>query len=204
MVFMHSYLIVSGSEKSFDDKVDEIAKSSNMKTVSFSVQKVGDARDLKSFLALSQTDKTLIVIKSFNQATEECANALLKTIEEPQENITFAIHSKNENSVLPTIRSRCEIVRMRTVKDTRDLTEVTEFLEKDLFDMSRQLIAFKKRDEAIFFIDKLLLYFSQTTSDTGIKPAVLEKIEAVMELKKSLERNGNINLHMLKFLSRIR
>jgi DNA polymerase-3 subunit delta' len=42
---------------------------------------------------------------------EESANALLKTLEEPSDFVTLILCAPNPSQVLPTIRSRCQIVR---------------------------------------------------------------------------------------------
>ncbi len=48
-----------------------------------------------------------IVIDQADQMTEEAANALLKTLEEPPDHTVFMLLTAQEDSLLPTIRSRC-------------------------------------------------------------------------------------------------
>lgn len=47
-----------------------------------------------------------------NQAS---ANAFLKTLEEPPESVVFILIAANETAVLPTVRSRCQVVRFRSI-----------------------------------------------------------------------------------------
>ena len=48
---------------------------------------------------------------SFPVFQPEAANALLKTLEEPRPNVHFILTSERADSLLPTIRSRCQRVR---------------------------------------------------------------------------------------------
>jgi DNA polymerase-3 subunit delta' len=48
---------------------------------------------------------------SFPEAHPEAANALLKTLEEPRPNVCFVILSERPESLLSTIRSRCQRLR---------------------------------------------------------------------------------------------
>jgi DNA polymerase-3 subunit delta' len=48
---------------------------------------------------------------SFPDFQPEAANALLKTLEEPRPNVHFILTSERPESLLPTIRSRCQRIR---------------------------------------------------------------------------------------------
>ncbi|MGB5704295.1 MAG: AAA family ATPase, partial [Polyangiales bacterium] len=48
---------------------------------------------------------------SFPDFQPEAANALLKTLEEPRANVHFILTSERADSLLPTIRSRCQRIR---------------------------------------------------------------------------------------------
>ena len=54
----------------------------------------------------------------FNRAdlmNQASANAFLKTLEEPEAGVVFILIAPNETAVLPTILSRCQAVRFRTI-----------------------------------------------------------------------------------------
>ena len=52
----------------------------------------------------------LLVIAGAEQLTEEAANALLKTLEEPAHNTLFILTTANRSACLPTIVSRCRLI----------------------------------------------------------------------------------------------
>ena len=49
----------------------------------------------------------------FEEANVNAQNALLKTLEEPPERSKLLLTASNENALLPTISSRCEVIRLR-------------------------------------------------------------------------------------------
>lgn len=59
-------------------------------------------------------DSKVYIIKECDKLNGFSANGLLKTLEEPGENIYALLFAKNINKVLPTIRSRCQIIQMTT------------------------------------------------------------------------------------------
>ena len=54
---------------------------------------------------------------SFPDFQPEAANALLKTLEEPRPNVHFILTSERADSLLPTIRSRCQRIRFGRLPD---------------------------------------------------------------------------------------
>jgi DNA polymerase III subunit delta' len=55
--------------------------------------------------------KTVVVLLNIEKMPEKAANAFLKTLEEPGEDLMFILTTDNFNSLLPTIVSRCQILR---------------------------------------------------------------------------------------------
>ena len=52
--------------------------------------------------------KKVFIIREIDKAMEQAQNKLLKTLEEPENNVYFILTTSNVDLVLPTIRSRCE------------------------------------------------------------------------------------------------
>ena len=49
--------------------------------------------------------------------TVQAQNALLKTIEEPPEYVVILLLTENADQLLPTINSRCVMLKLRNIKD---------------------------------------------------------------------------------------
>jgi DNA polymerase-3 subunit delta' len=59
----------------------------------------------------------IFVVEDLGRMKPEAANSLLKTLEEPSEGVVFFLTANDEDSVLPTIRSRCAVTRFQSVPD---------------------------------------------------------------------------------------
>lgn len=79
--------------------------------------RVDQIRELQQRLALSPYEGRFKIafIPDFEIATEEAANALLKTLEEPNEGVVVILTTIDAVSLLPTIVSRCEHIPLRMV-----------------------------------------------------------------------------------------
>lgn len=79
--------------------------------------KVSQVRELQRTLALTPYEAKfrIALLLNFQQANANAQNALLKTLEEAPENVVLLLTSDTVDSLLPTIASRCEIIRLRPV-----------------------------------------------------------------------------------------
>lgn len=66
-------------------------------------------------------DRRIVLIEGADRANEQTQNALLKALEEPSDRHTFVLVADEPWRLLPTIRSRCQLVRIGRVP-TDDLT----------------------------------------------------------------------------------
>jgi DNA polymerase-3 subunit delta' len=71
-------------------------------------------RDLNHFLGLSRSYSPLrvAVIAPAERMNVNAANSLLKSLEEPAANTHILLLTDNPGSLLPTIRSRCQVMRL--------------------------------------------------------------------------------------------
>ncbi len=77
--------------------------------------KVDQVRQLLHSLSLSPyaAQYRVALLLHFEQAHNSAANALLKTLEEPPSNVIILLTADSPESLLPTIVSRCTILRLR-------------------------------------------------------------------------------------------
>lgn len=73
------------------------------------------------------SNRKVYIIKEADTMTQEAANCLLKTLEEPPEYITIILIGTNESMFLNTIRSRCTKILFNKIDDDT----LKEFLEKN-------------------------------------------------------------------------
>jgi DNA polymerase-3 subunit delta' len=77
--------------------------------------KVDQVRELQRSLSLSpyEAKYRVALLLRFEEAHASAANALLKTLEEPAPKVLLLLTAESVESLLPTIVSRCEVLRLR-------------------------------------------------------------------------------------------
>ncbi|MDF2388698.1 DNA polymerase III subunit delta' [Nostoc ellipsosporum NOK] len=103
----------------------------NDKTKSFkSVVTVDEIRKVSRFLSLTSHDGSyrVVIVDPADDMNANAANALLKNLEEPPARTLFILIVHAPGSLLPTIRSRCQVVRL-TPLDPGELMAVLETAE---------------------------------------------------------------------------
>ena len=75
---------------------------------------VEEARRLRDFFALSAADggRRVVIVDAADEMNPQAANALLKLLEEPPEGAVLLLVAHQPSALLPTIRSRCRILRL--------------------------------------------------------------------------------------------
>lgn len=79
--------------------------------------KIGAIRQLQHQISLSpfSAKYKVVIIDSAEQMTQEAANCLLKTLEEPPQRSLLILISSNWQMLLPTVISRCQLIRFLPV-----------------------------------------------------------------------------------------
>lgn len=79
------------------------------------ILKVDQVREVRRIVSLKpfQSKYRVALFLRFHEANENAANALLKTLEEAPAHVILLLTADNPESLLPTIVSRCEVLRLR-------------------------------------------------------------------------------------------
>ncbi len=87
--------------------------------------KIEQIRRLQQDLSLSAYEARykIAILKRFDTANLNAANAFLKTLEEPPNNVIIVLTATDSDTLLPTINSRCRTISLRPVP--ADLIEET-------------------------------------------------------------------------------
>jgi DNA polymerase-3 subunit delta' len=77
--------------------------------------RVNQIRELQHSLSLApyEARHRVAILLRFEEAHISASNALLKTLEEPPERVVLILTASDAEALLPTIVSRCEIIRLR-------------------------------------------------------------------------------------------
>ena len=97
--------------------------------------KVDQIRDVRRLLTYKpyQSAYRVALFLRFHEANDSAANALLKTLEEAPSYAVLILTADNPEQLLPTIVSRCEVLRLRPLR----IEQVQEALEEKGFETSQ-------------------------------------------------------------------
>lgn len=232
-----SFLIVGGQEEERRQKAVDLArkfKASQFDTIfiegetSIGIEQI---RDLQRKICLKpfNSSSKIAIIHPGELLTLEAQNALLKTLEETGETTILILTAGQKEALLPTVVSRCQIIRLR-LKPKLDLTD------KDFETYLKQLLLviqskvgerlkfagkIAKEKEKIkdwlniqlIILHELLLFqsgvpsqFFKTLPDTAKQLKIISKKELVEMIKNleetlsMLEQNVNPRLALEVFL----
>ncbi|WP_201538537.1 DNA polymerase III subunit delta' [Psychrobacter immobilis] len=110
------------SSKTKDKKTTKANVSSALKI------KVDDIRALQPFIYQGGQGMRICVLDHAEKMTVAAANALLKTLEEPQSQVHLFLISDAPAQLLPTIKSRVQQLALQTIKTTVAVDYVTHAL----------------------------------------------------------------------------
>lgn len=126
------------------------------------------------------SNKKVYIIDDADLMTREAQNCLLKTLEEPPEFANIILIGSNESNFLSTIKSRCTIIKFRSIPDE----QITEYLKNkyELQDISNSIIkaANGSIGKAEILKDKQELYVSIDNVINNI-----EKMDLIDTLKNA-------------------
>jgi DNA polymerase-3 subunit delta' len=106
----------------------------NEKTKAFkSAVTVDEIRRIGRFLSMTSHDGSwrVVIVDPADDMNANAANALLKNLEEPPPRTQFVLVAHSPGGLLPTIRSRCHLVRLKPLEPAA-LLAVLEGLQADL------------------------------------------------------------------------
>jgi len=157
---------------------------------------ISQIREMKKEIKYSSRFPRLFIFYNFDRATLEAQNALLKSLEETGLTNRFILAAENEYLILPTVRSRSKIIRL---KQKRNLDQQAENWLINLLDNSEQtsdyrflsnssLADLNKEDSEKFF-QTLLIYFRNKLVSN---PNSVKIIKQILYYKTLLE-NNNLN-----------
>ncbi len=128
----------------------EKAKSENISIKSPSQIRLNQIKEIIEFLGKKplESKRSIVIIEDIERMNESASNALLKTLEEPKAGL-FILITQRPEKLLPTIRSRCQIVPFIRLKDN----EVNKIIQKSEIFQGFNEIPKEKINELISFSD---------------------------------------------------
>lgn len=210
----HAFLIETKNSEKLIDEIYEKLFSMNLITISkkennastIIIEPENNIIDKNKILDLQERFKTttfdnsykLYFIKNSEQMNSSSNNKLLKFLEEPDSNIIGFLFTNDINLNLETIKSRCEVFKMKDIGQINDdlLSEAEKLFEynhKPICDIMIYVSCLKKfeRSELIQIIDLLCNLLLKKTENIACQA---EKINNIKNLNNLINSNVNIDL----------
>lgn len=173
----NDYVIITKSEKKNIQKEDIL----NIKKLIFNTSYINNKR--------------VYLIEEAEKLNSTSANMILKFLEEPAENVIALFITSNIDLVLPTIKSRCQVVNTFYNKDTffdkEKIKIVEDFLNKDIYISIFEAKKYFKKYDRNQIIDLLENYIKYLINDkmNNNNSRLIKKFNKVLILL-----NNNVNV----------
>lgn len=167
------------------------------------------------------TTNNIYIIKNAAKMNKESSNTMLKFIEEPNDNILGFLLTENLNNVLPTIRSRCEILKIWYEEDNnidKDdyQNKAIEYIKKTELEKNGKIMYNKsvilsdyseRQDIELIFKEILQIYLNQYEQVKGYDflnhlnaDSLRKRINLVANVLNNINTNANIELLLDKYI----
>jgi DNA polymerase-3 subunit delta' len=170
--------------------------------------KIATIRILKKNLVLSQNQKgrRIVIIFEADEMNAEAANAFLKTLEEPHENITMILTTSKPEQILPTIKSRCQELKFPPIPD--DIIARKAIEDYHLSPETAGTVAALSQGSFSKALDFIEMDATETRNDaieafrtslkkTGYRIALLESIDSYIKDKDKKKAKAFLSLFEL-------
>lgn len=173
------------------------------------------------------TKYNIYIVRDAERFNSYSANALLKFLEEPEDNIIGIFITSNKENVISTIRSRCQIFSCNYDIDINDKLDETILIDvklylnnifknKDdlLYNKTHMIGLYTERGDWEIFFNTMLYYLKDCYSSSRIdaidlvknvsKDNLVKMIVCIENIIKYINGNGNIDLILDKFVIEMR
>lgn len=170
---------------------------------------IEQVRDVMSTLQKKQISDAFVLIRPADLLNHEAANALLKSLEEPQNKVHFILVTNMPSKLLPTILSRGGMFFLRPRKDEQKKIDADEKImitakkliaakPSELVSLTEEITK-KKTGTRQYALNVLgvaieILYKSYLINQ---KSVFLKKIPEFLAAYDAINSNGHIKLHLV-------
>lgn len=159
-------------------------------------------------IAPLESKRKIVVIDNSDQIGVEGQNGLLKTLEEPPPYVNIILISSNSNNLIPTILSRCQVLKFYPVNNK----EIEELLKRNYNKTSEEAnfiahftkgsvgrsILLSSSDDFFHRRDKVLEIINNVVK--GDKPAVFNSVDFFIENKEIINELLDIIIYWFRDL----
>jgi DNA polymerase-3 subunit delta' len=149
-------------------------------------------RDLKleARFKLYEGKKKIYIISEADNMRTEAANAILKLLEEPPTNLMLILTTSNIYKILPTIKSRCQLMRFKPLPEDQIHEIMKQYHPNTDPEKLRLIIRLSGYNikSAFDFLDLDILGLRETALEFLRKLALIQRSQELMEIIEPLGR----------------
>ena len=104
-----------------------------------------------------EANKIVYIIKNAEKLNSSSANSILKFLEEPEDDIIAILLTDNLNMIIPTIKSRCQVLNFKNVRNsTENNTKLEKYIVPDNIYKEKEEIdgLINSITDVIYYIEK--------------------------------------------------
>ncbi len=200
---MHAYIISGGTTGSRTEVIHKkLTKNTELLHVlaektSITIKQI---QDLKGPLAITADLPRVVWIEEASLMTIPAQNALLKMLEEPPHNTTFYLTCQSARALLPTIRSRTQLVTIEASTKESDPAVLSNLKQVMSLSAGDRLGGIVKRDrgESIVWISEIEHALADKLNEPNLTPASLTMLGKIAKLASTahlqLAENCSVSL----------
>lgn len=193
---MHAFLVIT-SDGIHEEKIAEFTPGIK-RIIPYTLSTIADTKELNRQASNSYSEKTGYLISDFDKASVEAQNAFLKNLEEAQSNLVYILTAANEDAVLPTIISRCQVVRVKRNRVNSD-ESAEAFINLPVSEKLAKLAKITKREEAIELLENIIANLEiKLPQDTTLA----NDLKVANEAYSRIKQNANPTLQLTWFAVR--
>lgn len=169
-----------------------------------SIERARMAREIQQMKAVSGLRK--VIVLSFDQATREAQNALLKVLEEPTEGTHFFLITPNKGDLLPTLLSRVDVIDVSHTEEEKDEMDPGLFVTATMperLTIVQPIIDEHSRGRARQFLDGLVVELRDRFDMTDLNDEQIRAFEEIAKAKGYLLQNGSSIKQILHHIAMI-
>jgi DNA polymerase III delta prime subunit len=201
---MHAFLLIGKVQEEIENAASALAKKHNARLIPFTLEKIADVRELSTMTKLTPSEKQAYYVEHIEEATVDAANAFLKQLEENEKTL-YILTASSEDSVLGTIVSRCQVIRLTSETITKG-DPIIAFIEKSSGEQLQIIDRIKKRDEAIHFVQTLIsqLHKELIGKNTLVQSTISHHLTILQRTLTALMKNGNVTIQLTNMVVLLR
>jgi hypothetical protein len=174
-----------------------------------SIISMDDIRDLLARLGKKQKNDLFIIIRPADLLGLDSANAMLKNLEEPQDNVHFVLITSKASKIIPTILSRSAVYILREDKPVDGAIDA----DQKIMDLAKRLVVAKPadlpaiaeevakvkdgvRNHAMDVLGTAIEILYKSYFKTG-KDVFVKKLPKFITAYENIEKNGHVKLHLV-------